>query len=732
MRTLKNASLTLALVFCMLSGIFATPAAAQSVASGTIDGTVADPSGGVISGAAVEIRNPISGYRQTTTTDSSGMFHFANVPFNSYHLEVTQQGFATAAQDVNVRTTVPLPVMFKLAVAGISQTVDVEASGADLVETAPFAHSDVDASLLAKLPTSSPASGLSDAITLAAPGVVADSNGFFHPLGDHAQTSFAIDGQPVNDQQSKAFSTQLPVDAIQSMEIISGTPNAEYGDKTSLVINTTTKSGLGLARPTGDVQAEYGSFGTISGGGTIGVGNAKSGWFMAANGIRSGRFLDTPEFTPMHAIGNNQSLFNRLDFNPSGKDAFHVNVFLARNWFQTPNTFDQPDQDQRQKVVTYNIAPGYQRTISPRALLTVNPFVRQDRLNYYPSDADTPLTASQDRHLTNWGFRGDVSYANGRHNVKIGGQIMQTRLKEDFNLGITDSEFNAVCLDRAGNPQALPTVRTPAGCAARGFVANPDFIPGLISLDLTRGGTPFIFGGTGNINEYAAYIQDSITVGRLTLNPGLRIDRYNGITTDTQAQPRIGASYLFGTTVLRAGYARTMETPYNENLLVATSPEAASLIELFSEEGQSSVEPGHRNQFNVGLQQAIGRYLQLDADYFWKLTHNAYDFGVIGTTPIAFPISWDKSKLDGISFRLSTTNLRGFQWYTTMGHNRARFFPADGGVFRIDHDQKFQQTTNLRYQWKNGAVGCHDLALRQWSRRWQRGKPGRCARAIGR
>jgi hypothetical protein len=700
MRAFQNVCLSFALVFSIFMFIFTGSAAAQSVASGTIDGTVVDPTGGAVSGAQIEIRNPITGYLQTATTDSSGMFHFTNVPFNNYHLQVKQQGFATAAQDINVRSTVPLPVKFMLTLAGITQSVDVEASSVDLVETAPFAHSDVDSSLLAKLPTPSPGSGLSDAITLAAPGVVADSNGFFHPLGDHAQTSFSIDGQPVSDQQSKAFSTQLPVDAIQSMEIISGTPNAEYGDKTSLVINTTTKSGLGLIEPRGNVQAEYGSFGTISGGGTIGMGGPKSGWFMAANGIRSGRFLDTPEFRPLHGIGNNQNLFNRLDFNPDGKDAFHLNVFFARNWFQTPNTFDQPDQDQRQKVVTYNIAPGYQRTISPRTLLTINPFIRQDRVNYYPSDADTPLTVSQDRHLTNWGFRGDVSYANGKHNLKIGGQIMQTRLNENFNLGITDSEFNPVCLDRAGNPQALPTVRATAGCAPRGFVANPDFIPGLISLDLTRGGSPFLFAGTGNVNEYAAYIQDSITIGHLTVNPGLRIDHYDGITTDTQAQPRVGVSYLLGSTVLRGGYARTMETPYNENLLVATSPGAASLIAVFSNEGQSPVEPGHRNQYNVGVQQALGRYFQIDADYFWKMTHNAYDFGVIGTTPIAFPISWDKSKLDGISFRLSTTNIRGFQWYTTMGHNRARYFPVDGSVFRIDHDQKFQQTTNLRYQWK--------------------------------
>ncbi len=85
------------------------------------------------------------------------------------------------------------------------------------------------------------------------------------------------------------------------MEIITGTPNAEFGDKTSLVVNATTRSGLGLTRPTGNVVAQHGSFGASSLETSMGVGGPKAGWFIAANGLRSGRFLDTPEFTPIHA-----------------------------------------------------------------------------------------------------------------------------------------------------------------------------------------------------------------------------------------------------------------------------------------------------------------------------------------------------------------------------------------------------------------------------------------------
>src|SRR5262249_27193150 len=234
-----------------------------------------------------------------------GVFRFTNVPFNPYHLQVSRAGFDTTAQDLSVRSTVPIALKIMLSVAGVTESVKVEAGAEDILENVPYAHADVDIAIIDRLPILSPASGLSDAIILSSPGVVADSNGFFHPLGDHAQTSFAVDGQPISDQQSKAFSTQIPVNAIQNMEIVTGTPNAEYGDKTSLVVNATTRSGLGLAKPKGEVLAQYGSLGTPSMEASFGVGGPKLGWFVAANGLRSGRFLDTPEFNPIHAIGNN-------------------------------------------------------------------------------------------------------------------------------------------------------------------------------------------------------------------------------------------------------------------------------------------------------------------------------------------------------------------------------------------------------------------------------------------
>src|SRR3954453_13622133 len=388
------------LLVCMASGL-----QAQSLGNaGTVEGTIMDPSGAAVPNAAVAVHNPVTGYHQNATTNSSGRFRLLNLPPNVYHLEVSAPGFSTFSQDVSVRSSLPIKVSPKLALSGSSVTIDVEASGGHLVEPNTSAHVDVDRNQMLKIPAFDPGAGLSQAITYSTGGVAADANGFFHPLGDHSQSSFVIDGQPISDQQSKVFSTQLPTSAILSMEIVTGTPDAEFGDKSSLIANITTRSGLGALRTFGNVDATYGSFGSPGGSAGLGIGNAKAGNFLALEGVRSGRFLDTPEFTAFHDKGNSQSIFDRFDYQPNGRNVIHLNLFAARNWIQIPNTYDTLDEDQHQRVTTWSIAPGFHHTISSHALLTINPYIRRDQFHYYASRdpfADSPSTQNQSRQLLN-------------------------------------------------------------------------------------------------------------------------------------------------------------------------------------------------------------------------------------------------------------------------------------------------------------------------------------------
>src|SRR6478672_7290752 len=232
------------LFFISLFLIFSLSASAQSLTAGTITGTVTDPNNAVVPNATVTIENAITKYNQTVNTGTDGAFRFNNVPLNNYVLTASASGFSATKQTLNVRSTVPISINLPLALVGAAEVVTVTSGGSDVLENVSSAHTDVDTSLLERLPVRSPGNGLSDAVTLSAPGVVADSNGFMHPLGDHAEVNVSLDNQPISDQQSKAFSTQVPVNAIQSMEVVTGAVPAEYGDKTSLVINTITRSGL--------------------------------------------------------------------------------------------------------------------------------------------------------------------------------------------------------------------------------------------------------------------------------------------------------------------------------------------------------------------------------------------------------------------------------------------------------------------------------------------------------
>ena len=327
------------------AGPFAVaPAPAQELGgAGTVQGTIKDPVGGLMAALDVVLSNPVTGFRRTTQTDPAGRYVFHNLPPNRYQVKAAAPGFEPLTRDVDVRSAVPIELNLTLALAGASAAVSVVGRSA-LVELDPTAHTDIDQSLINRLPIDAMA-GLNQVVMMASPGVVADSNSFFHPIGDHAQTQFSIDNQPVTDQQSRVYSNQLPSDAVQSMEVITGVAPAEYGDKSSLVVHILTKSGLGQRKPAGSLSFGYGAFKSPSVEANVGAGSQTVGNFLSVSGLSTERFLDPPEFVAAHDRGTKQSLFDRLDLRPKGGGALHLNVSVGRSSFDVPTTLDRAGPD---------------------------------------------------------------------------------------------------------------------------------------------------------------------------------------------------------------------------------------------------------------------------------------------------------------------------------------------------------------------------------------------------
>jgi hypothetical protein len=722
----------------------------------------------VIPNASVHLSNQRSGFDRTTATDATGQFVITNVPFNPYNISVSAKGFAPLSQNTEIDSVVGTSLKLVLQISGAVQTVTVESQG-DLIEDDPTFHVDVDRDLFNKVPLESASSTLSSLVTLTTPGVAADSNGLFHGLGDHASNSFSVDGQPITDQQSKIFSNQLPSNSIQSIEVISGAPPAEYGDKTSLVIVATTRSGQGVTKPTGDIYASYGTFGSATGGFDLSYGGKSWGNFIEGDGLNTGRFLDPPEFTVFHDKGNEENFFDRVDYNFSHADSVHLDFNYSRSWFQTPNAFQNlniqnvenggtgvgggasanptfvnvGNTDQHSKIGTFNISPTYTHVISNNSVLNFGGYVRRDDYNYYPSGnplADLgPVTLQtssigQNRTLTNAGVHTDYTYVKGHHNIKAGAVYEQTFLREHDSLGIVDPSYplSAPCVDANGNP--LPGYIDQSQCpngGASGPNANPNYLSAFAPYDLTRGGSDYPFFGHTDIKQLALYIEDEIKAGNWDFNLGVRGDIYNGLVTTKQPEPRVGIAYNIkpSATVLRVSYARTLETPFNENLVLSSTGCADAILNplLGCNPGVSgTMQPGFRNEFHAGFQQAVGKNVVVSGEYIWKYTHNGFDFSILGNTPITFPVDWHNSKIPGYALNADVPNFHNFSAYFVTSSVAARFFPpqvagagATSGVaagqaplpFRIDHDEKFNETTHLQYtvshdgSWVNGLWG---------------------------
>ncbi len=558
-----------------------------------------------------------------------------------------------------------------------------------------------------------------------------------------------MDGQPITDQQSKIFSNQIPLDAIQSMEVISGAPPAEYGDKTSVVINVTTQSGQGVTTPHGSVTTSYGSFGTSQSWTSISrYGGKNWGNFISASGLNSGRFLDPPEFAVMHDKGNEENLFDRVDYQLSTADfdssEFRLHALVvsdaelvrlaernAVEWVVVNNGGLDPSgnrvgpADQRSQIKTFNIAPSWTRLISSTTVFTLGAFVRRDQFNYYPSGnpfADLGPTEPAERdcgtepHLTNAGLRSDLSYVKGIHNLKVGAVYEQTFLNENDQLGIVDPTLLPSLIDA----EWIPCYNA----ATHQAIAAP--CTNLIPYDLTQpgGGSLYTFNGHTDVKELALYVQDYDHKGKLVDESGAarrflqRSEHAPGsrAAAGSRLQHQEDQHRAAGFVCTRAGDSVQRESRAGQRRMQQRRFESAA--GLFCAGAGHAVESGMAQRIPCRHSAGVRKYLVFSGEYIWKYTHDGYDFSILGNTPITFPVEWERSKIPGYAGRVSVPNLHGFSALAVFSSVAARFFtPQVGGAgavpsavlaggsvpFRIDHDEKFNLTTHLQYQpWKTG------------------------------
>lgn len=674
----------------------ASPSAVPQVGA-TLYGTVVDPLQAAVPGAEVRLAHPLSGLLRDAVTDGEGRFRFSNLPFGPYRIEIRHDGFRPLARSVELRTNLPVTVRERLELEERSETITVEGGGPNslLDVQATGTRTRLSARSIEKLPVGPGARGL-EAILLSFPGFAANANGAIHPRGAHNQVTYVIDGMPVSDQFTGQFATSIDPNQVQTLELFTGNIPPEFGSKVSGVVSVTTRSGFDRdGRSFGELEIGGGSFDAATQSAQAGAARGRVGWFGSISNLKSNRFLDPPSFDNLHNGGNAQRGSTRIDLRLTPRDVLRLTSMAGRSSFQLANLRSQHLNGQRQRRLLRDTAfsLGYVRVVSPSATFDSTTSYRATAAGLAPSPGDTPVTADLSRTLSTLSSLNRFGWQRGAHQVRAGADWQRFSLGERFAFGLTDPALNAP--------------------------GDPGFNPRLAPYHLARGGSRFRFRDSGSGHLLGLFVHDRVRWRGLTLDLGARLDRYAMVVRATQLQPRLGLAYHVAPTrtVLRASYNRNLQTPPNENLLLANSREAAALappqVSRRLGGGLIPIRPEYQHVYEAGLQQDLGGRASLDLAYYHKDSVHAQDNDNFLNTGVVFPTSLASARINGFEARLAVPEARRLSGSLTLTHFRAVMNPPftgglflgsaaidalSSGPFLADHDQVLGASGHLVFR----------------------------------
>jgi outer membrane cobalamin receptor len=609
-------------------------------------------------------------HREFETT-ATGMFTLDRLPFGVYRVTVSSPGFVSRSELVEVRSPRPRDVRMVLDVAALATSVTVtqQATLVDAHRTG-VAYA-VGSQQIREQQSVVPGRELLDLVNLQ-PGWLVESNGVLHPRGSEYQTLFVVDGVPMSDNRSPAFAPELPDAEVEAVHVITGTFPAEYGRKLGGVVDVTTSKDVRSGFH-GSAETGGGSFGTATAFMSGGYGWGRRALTLSAGGSRTDRYLDPPTMANDSNTGSLAGVSAAFDEHLTPRDRIQLGWRYSRAAFQVPNDLEQEEAGQRQDRTTREYAGqiAWSHVYSPRLLLNVRAAATDLAADFWSNAHAVPVSVFQQRGVRRGYVNASVSAEAGRHEIKIGGDLLHAPVHEALQYHITDRLF---------------------------------FDP-LTPLD-------FRFSDRRSDREQALFAQDTIRLGNVTASAGLRWDRYAFVVADSAFSPRLGVAWYWprADLVLRASYDRAFQTPAMENLLLASSPQVDSLSpELL----RIPVEPSRGNYVEGGVSLAVAGTARLDATLYRRTFRNYADDDVFLNTGVSFPIAFAAAAIRGLDVKLTLPRGRGFTAFAAYSHLLGHAeLPVAGGLFLgadtsgalgadrvpISQDQRHTMRARVRYQ----------------------------------
>jgi hypothetical protein len=234
---------------CVATLILASLSLSQNIVTGAISGTVTDPSGAIVPGAQVNLKSNTTGETQTTVTSSTGLYNFPLLKPGSYRVSISQSGFRTYNDTVDVLLGQIATTNIKLVVGNTSETVEVSGQAPLLQTEDANISTTYNQAQIAQLPNPG---GDITSYAQTAPGVLMNTGGTygnFSAFGLPATSNlFTENGNDENDpflnlNNSGSSNLLIGQNEVQEVAVVSNGYTGQYGRQAGVQVDYTTKSG---------------------------------------------------------------------------------------------------------------------------------------------------------------------------------------------------------------------------------------------------------------------------------------------------------------------------------------------------------------------------------------------------------------------------------------------------------------------------------------------------------
>jgi outer membrane receptor for ferrienterochelin and colicins len=554
----------------------------------------------------------------------------------------------------------------------------------------------VDAEAIATMPAGANTSF--NQVVLQMPEVAQDSFGQYHIRGEHNGLQYRLNGIILPEGIS-VFGQSQDARFVSSISLITGALPAEFGLRTAGILDITTKNGL--TSPGGSVALYGGSHGTIEPSFTYGGGAGPFSYFLTGDFLRNDLGIESPDGSgnPIHDHTTQYHGFGYFEYILDSANKIALLLGSAVGKYQIPNldgvepslgytvngisTYPSQDLNENQRELTQFSALSWLHSTDAFDIQT-SFIARYSSLTFVPDfPGDLLFTGvAQEAFKQNmaYGAQSDAAYHFNESNIIRAGVFVQT------DHAVSNTASLVLLTDDMGVPLSdVPTTLIDNG-------SNTEWI-------------------------YSAYLQDEWKLlPTVTINYGLRFDRFTAYSSDHQTSPRVNVVWqALPDTTVHTGYSRYMSPPPFE--LVGGKD-----IALFENTTNPPLTPlatsplaEKANYYDLGVQQKITPELTVGIDSYYKQSANLIDEGQFGAPIILTPFNYRYGKQYGGELTANYTK-QEFSAYLNFAAQSAKgkdiesaqfnFAPEDlayiaNNYIHLDHEQQKTASGGVSYLWRD-------------------------------